>query len=275
MPRGNEPGARVSWTNACLWLLLLALGLSGCQARPDPSWQQIRERGFIRVGMEANWVPFEYVDGDGQLVGLDVDLARGLGQQLGLEVRFVSTLSFDGLYDALTADRVDVIISAVVIDPARTADYAYSLPYFDAGQVLLVRPAQAGTIYEMGDLAGRRLAVELGSEGDRMARYWARRLNGLELSHHDTVEAALVAVAAGRADAALTDRASALLHCAQHGLRLSGPAITSEPYAAVVLKERQSLLGALNEALVELDTAGELDRLVEKWLCAEESCCGR
>jgi polar amino acid transport system substrate-binding protein len=205
---------------------------------------------------------------------LDVDLARRLGQKLGLEVRFVPTLSFDGLYDALTADQVDVIISAVVIDPGRTADYAYSIPYFDAGQVLLVRPEQAGAIEEMQDLAERGLAVELGSEGDRVARYWDRRLRGLDLTHYDTLETALAAVTAGQADAALTDRASALMNCAQHGLRLSGQTITDEQYAAVVLKEHQSLLDATNDALIELDTEGELDHLVETWLCAEESCCG-
>jgi ABC-type amino acid transport substrate-binding protein len=177
------------------------------------------------------------------------------------------------LYDALTADQVDVIISAVVIDPGRTADYAYSIPYFDAGQVLLVKPEQVDAIDEMEDLAGRRLAVELGSEGDRVARYWGRRLRGLDLTHLDTLQAALTAVAASQADAALTDRASALLNCSQHGLRLSGQTVTGEQYAAVVLKERQSLLDAINDALVELETEGELDHLVETWLCAEESCC--
>jgi polar amino acid transport system substrate-binding protein len=218
--------------------------------------------------MEANWVPFEYVDGVGQLAGFDVELARELGRRLELEVQFVANLSFDGLYDALTAGRADVVISAVVVDMARSADFAFSAPYFDAGQVLVVGPDNDDTD-AMQDLRGRVLAVELGSNGDTVARRWARRLADLSLLHTDTAEATLGAVVEGGADAALIDRASALITLkAKPGMELHirGEPVTEEQYAVVVHRESAQLLRVVNATLADLRRDGTLEALEKKWL---------
>jgi ABC-type amino acid transport substrate-binding protein len=272
-------GGRVGrWQVLSIALILICLFASCRRASPDEVWQRIQEQGVIRVGMEANWVPFEYVDGAGQLAGFDVELARELGARLELDVQFVANLSFDGLYDALTAGRSDVVISAVVVDMARSADFTFSAPYFDAGQVLVVGPDN-DDVNAMQDLRGRVLAVELGSEGDTVARRWARRLAGLSLLHTDTAEAALGAVAQGavaedavaegRADAALIDRASALITLkAKPGteLHIRGEPVTEEQYAVVVHRESVQLLRAVNATLAELRRDGTLEALERKWL---------
>lgn len=249
--------------------LMLLCFLASCRgAEPDLTWQRIQEQGVMRVGMEANWVPFEYVDGAGQLAGFDVELARELGARLGLEVQFVANLSFDGLYDALTAGRADVIISAVVVDMARSADFSYSAPYFDAGQALVVR-SDNDDIEAMQDLRGRMLAVELGSDGDTVARRWARRLADMSLLHTDSTDAALVAVAEGQADAALTDRASALIALkAAPGmdLHIAGEPVTEQQYAVVVHKESGELLRAVNATLAEMRRDGALQALERRWV---------
>jgi len=122
-----------------LFICSLFIVLSAC-ARPDDTWDRVRETGVLRVGMDASFPPFETIAADGALAGFDVDLARELGRRLGVEIQFVANLPYDGLYDALAVDRVDVVISALVVNPARMADFAYSASYFDAGQVLVVRP---------------------------------------------------------------------------------------------------------------------------------------
>lgn len=281
---GSASRRRVCSLASAAYSLLSAVYLLcvGCSSsNPDLTWQRIQGQGVMRVGMEANWVPFEYVDGAGQLTGFDVELARALGQRLGLEVQFYPTLSFDGLYDALSAGQVDVVISAVVVDVGRSADFAYSTPYFDAGQVLVVALDGRDDVDEMQDLDGRVLAVELGSDGDAVARRWARRLTAMSLLHTDSATAALDAVAAGRAAAALTDRATALMALKVYrrrrtmdagrlagaaDLRIGGAPVTAEQYAAVVLKESGELLRALNDALDDMRRAGALGELERKWL---------
>lgn len=245
-------------------LLLALLLLSSCS--PADRLGRILETGMLRVGMDASYPPFEYLDGDGHLVGLDVDLGRELAGRLGVEARFVANLSYDGLYDALTADQVDVVISALYVDPTRMADFAYSRSYFNAGQVLVVR-VDTADIAEMADLAGRTLVVEWGSEGDVAARTWARRLVGLTVLPCQTSEEALARVASGKADAALVDHLSALAGIGQGlPLRIVGDPVTDVLYAVAVRRQDGALLRAINNALTAMEEDGTLPRLRRQWL---------
>jgi polar amino acid transport system substrate-binding protein len=90
-----------------------------------------------------------------------------------------SYFGYDGLYDGLYTDQVDMLISALVIDPTRTKDFAYSEPYFNAGQVL-VSPA-GNPLTRVEELTGRVLAVEVGSEGHVQATLLARQLPNLTI----------------------------------------------------------------------------------------------
>ena len=257
-----------------LLLLVAALGLglglllTACARQEDETWSRVAESGVLRVGMDASFPPFESIEADGTLSGLDVALAQELGRRLGVETQFVANLPYDGLYDALTARRVDVVISSLVIVPERQADFAYSTPYFDAGLVLVTRDDEAGrAIKRTGDLAGRVLAVEFGSTGDMEARRLARRLRGLVTRPYETADAALVAVADGQADAALVDHVSAMLgdDPARH-LRIVEPPFAPEPYAVAMRADSPHLLQAINDALAAMADDGTLAALQGRYL---------
>jgi len=294
MARFQIPNPKSQIINWSLFIVhcSLFIVLAAC-ARPDDAWDRVRKSGVLRVGMDASFPPFENIAADGTLAGFDVDLARELGRRLGpalskpvlsgaegaegVEVQFVANLPYDGLYDALAVDRVDVVISALVVNPDRMADFAYSTPYFDAGQVLVVRPPsvppasggkeRGGGIEEMGDLDRHTLAVEFGTQGDLEARRWARRLSGLTVVPHQTAAEALAAVAAGEADGALVDHASALaVTGAGSGLVIVEAPVVEEPYAVAVRRESQHLLRAINEALAEMEASGMMETLVAEWL---------
>ncbi len=241
--------------------------LAAC-VRSDDTWERIREVGVLRVGMDASFPPFEYVAADGTLAGFDVDLARELGRRLGVEIEFVANLPLDGLYDALEVNRVDVVISALVVNPDRMSDFGYSAHYFDAGQVLALSPSvpSAGgeIIEEMGDLDGCTLAVEFGTQGDMEARKWTRRLPDLTVTHYETAAEALMAVTAGEANAALVDHVSALM--AGGGLTIVEQSVVEELYAVGVHRRSRYLLRAINDVLAEMAEDGTLDALVDEWL---------
>ena len=257
----------------------LFIVLAAC-ARPDDAWDRVRETGVLRVGMDASFPPFETIAGDGALVGFDVDLARELGRRMGVEVQFVANLPYDGLYDALAVGRVGVVISALVVDPARMADFAYSTSYFDAGQVLVIRGDES-EIKGMADLSQRTLAVEFGTQGDLEARKWARRLPGLTVVPYQTASEALEAVAAGEADVALVDHVSALVAMARTSSReqsetcfplcgvdlvIVGRPVVEEPYAVAVHRDSRYLLRAINDALAGMEADGTLGALTMRWL---------
>jgi len=252
-------------------------------ARPDDAWDRVRDSGIMRVGMDASFPPFETIAADGALIGFDVHLARELGQRLGIEVQFIANLPYDGLYDALAVDRVDVVISALVVNPTQMADFAYSTPYFDAGQVLVVHDGETG-IGGMPDLGGRMLAVEFGTQGDLEARKWARRLAGVTVAHYQTAAEALAAVEVGEAAAALVDHVSALAAGARAPARkrplpdalqesgdgkvliIVGTPTVEEPYAVAARRESRHLLQAINDVLAEMEADGTMETLRAEWL---------
>lgn len=246
--------------------LLAALFLIACSSAADPTWQRLQQTGTLRVGMDASFPPFEYIAQDGSLAGLDVDLAREIARRLDLEPHFVANLPYDGLYDALRAERVDLAISALVVDPSRTADYVYSRVYFDAGHVLVSRKGEHA-VESMTELGGHRLVVVLGTEGDRVGRRWARRLVDLAVVQYRTPDQVLGAVGNGEADVALVDRVSALGAVGDGGdLVIVGEPVTEVPYACAMRRESVQLLQAVNSALMAMEDDGTMDALIAEWI---------
>ena len=253
-----------------VWLLFslsLALMISSCQANSQ-SWERIEEAGIVRVGLDPTYPPFEVTTESG-VAGLDVDLARALAAELGLQTEFVY-FGYDGLYDALATGQVDVLISALVVTPGRTRDFAYSKPYYNAGEILIV-PSEDNQNKEMADLSSHILAVELGAQGHVEASQWAKRLRDLTIKPYTSVDEAVAAVAAGEADAALVDSISGRLFLAnqspdQRRLQQIANPVTVEPFAMVVRIEDETLLAKLDEALATLTGSGELEQIVQRWL---------
>lgn len=240
----------------------------------DPYWDRIQRTGRWRVAMDPSFPPFETLDAQGRPIGFDVDLATAIAARWGVEVQLES-VGFDGLLDAVWAGKVDSVVSAMPLQPQFSRDVAFSAPYFDAGLVVVLPSADNG-VTTLEDLAGRRVAVEWGSEADVQARALRRRWPDLEIVPRETVQAALETVMAGEADAALADRvaalqfigggASARLLVGQAADGLPQPiAVTSDPYVIVMPKRAAVLQARVAEALTALSADGTLDALIEKW----------
>jgi polar amino acid transport system substrate-binding protein len=230
----------------------------------DRVWDHIQTNGQWLVGMDPSFPPFQNLDEAGQPVGFDVDLARAIAAHWGVEVQ-IEGIGFDGLVDAVQAGRLDSAISALPYQPERTQDVAFSDAYFEAGLVL-VTPTGSAAVASVDDLAGRRLAVEWGSEGDVQARLLRRRFPDLILLPYETPQAALLAVAAGQADAALVDHISALQFTAGDArLAISPQVVVSDPYVIVLPRRAPVLQQQVGEALQALQADGTLDVLITRW----------
>jgi ABC-type amino acid transport substrate-binding protein len=269
MPRARITDLRRQWpwlAAAGLLLLLVALPLLWQVAGigRDRVWDEIQATGIWRVGLDPSFPPFETLDAAGQPVGFDVDLTRAIAAIWGVEVQ-VEAIGFDGLVDAVQAGRLHSAISALPYQPERTQDVAFSEPYFEAG-LALATPASGAAVATLDDLAGRRLAVEWGSEGDVQARLLRRRFPDLVLLPQETPQAALLAVAEGQADAALVDRVSALQFMAgDPRIALSSQVVVSDPYVVVLPRRAPELQRRVADALATLRADGTLDMLTARW----------
>lgn len=262
--RLGAPGGLAAGLLALYALLALGaeLGASVAGQGLDPVWSQARARGTLRVAMDLGFYPFTWTAG-GQPAGYDVDLARAVAGKLGLELEIVPS-GLDSIYDDLAARRADMAASALPYAPEQGWRASFSSFYFNAGQVLVVPAGSA--IAGPDDLAGRTLAVPLGSDADTHARRMLAEGARFTLRPaYDTPAEALAAVRAGAADAALVDNASALIDLRSPGLRLVEPALTLEPYVLAFAPEAYELRERANRALDELRREGFFDELGRKW----------
>jgi ABC-type amino acid transport substrate-binding protein len=242
---------------------LVALALLASCTGQESTWDRVRRNGTLRVGLDPTFPPFEFNDGT-SLEGLDIDLARAIAAEKDLTTEFLF-FGYDGLYDALATEQVDLLISALTPDPTRTRDFVYSDGYVDSGLVLVslvTRPYG-----EVAALQGRRVAVELGAAGHVEATTWQRQVQDLVILTFASSDEALQALADGEADVAVVDNITYLLfdRSATDDV-FSAVLITSEPYAIVVRREDEQLLAEMDDALARLRDSGRLDDILDRWL---------
>ncbi len=166
--------------------------------------------------------------------------------------------------DAVWAGRVDTALSALPYQPQFSQDVAFSRPYFEAGLVLVAASGRTD-LNTLDDLAGLRIAVEWGSEGDLQARRLRSDFPDVEILAQETAQQALQVVADGGADAALVDRVSALQFPAIGQLRIAAEPIVSDPYVVVMPRKAPILQAQVDEALEALEADGTLAALQARW----------
>jgi len=239
--------------------------LCACSDRRANPLKRIQSAGTLRVALDPAFPPFEFVDGSGQIAGLDVDLARAIAARLGVEAHFVTT-GYDALYDALTVGRADVIISALYPDPTRMQAFTFSPSYFNAGEVLVV--PEDSSINGVPDLAGKQVALVFGTEAHMVALHWEKTMpTPPVLMVGDAPETITSVLAAGIVDAVILDNVTAQMALFDTpGLRVLTPPITDEPYTIAARKEDAKLIATISAILDEMQANGELDALIRRWM---------
>ena len=248
-----------------VWLLAGALFLLRWSAipRPEPPPKLLFPYGEMRVGVDASFPPFALATGD-ELFGLDIDLGRALAERIGVSIRFVN-MGYDGLYDSLKADQVDVVISALLVDPSRTGDVRYTRHYFNNGLVLV--STGKAPLQSWYDLPGRIVAYEYGSEADQQVHTWMRQILPFDVQPYELPAYALDAVRLSVADAALVPATDALLYLRQQAdWEAEFQYVTDAWYAAAVRLDHVEMWAVLNEALQEMDEDGTLGKILSRWL---------
>jgi His/Glu/Gln/Arg/opine family amino acid ABC transporter permease subunit len=247
--------------NAALFgLLLLALPL---QAAAESSLDRIRARGRLIIGTDATYPPFELKVGD-RFEGFDIDLGNEIGRELGVRAEW-QNINWDGIFGALKAGRVDLVISDVVITDARKKELAFSQPYFLSGQTIVRRKGDE-RIRSAKDLPGKLVTVQQETTG----QYAVERLglSGDRIRKFETMQDALLEVRNGRGDAAVGDL-PALREMIRKGypeLEVTGGVFVHENYGVVLRRGEPELLAAVNQALDRIIADGRYAKIYGRWI---------
>ena len=224
-----------------------------------------RSTGELVVGTDAAYPPFENINTTTNVIeGFDIDLLNAIGAKAGFTLKYENA-AFDPIFINLAAGQFDLVISAATITEERQKTVAFSNPYFAAGQVIIVRTADAETIKVVGDLAGKTIGVQLGTTGAEAAK----NIKDVTIKEYQTAPEAFAALANKDVDAVVNDNVVSLtliLNRPERDLVVTGDPFTVEYYGIAMRLECTELIDKVNAALEEVIKDGTYEDIYKKYL---------
>ena len=174
--------------------VFIALIFSGCASNESKSaLSAIQKKGKIVVGTASGYYPFEMTDKQGNLVGYDIDVAKAIAKEMGVEVEF-QNYAFSGLIPAMQSNKVDLVIAGMTATDKRREVVDFTEPYFVSGQALLINKNYPNVkTWQDLDKTGNVIAVSMGTTADQTAtamfknatvkKFEGSALAGLELTN--------------------------------------------------------------------------------------------
>jgi len=218
----------------------------------------------ITVATDATWPPMEIVDANKNIIGFDIDFMNAVAKQAGFKVKYQNT-AWDGIFAGIAAGKYDAIISSVTITDERKKTMDFSIPYINAGQVLIV--PKASTAVVLADLKGKNVGAQLGTTG----AFEVQKVQGVVMKTYDEIGLAFEDMAAGRIVGVVCDTPVAADYALQKAeykdkFKIVGEPFTEEVYGIVVQKGNQKLLDLINKGIRAVQAKGIDKELTKKWL---------
>jgi Na+/H+-dicarboxylate symporter len=261
-------------------LLGKPVGAVVLRSRPDrpaepPAAAQldaIRARGTLRVGYMADALPFSFFNDDGDLVGLDVELANALSSELGLRLEFVP-VTRDDLEDTLARGECDLVMSGVAVTTERASRLLFSSAYLDETLAFVV-PDEARD--QFADWSTIRAKGPMALAAPDVPYYVAklRELVPQAQVRVFTSIPALFAHGGQPIDAILlpAERGSAwTLMYPKFTVVVPGPPFVKIPLAFPVARRDQALASFLNTWIELKRRDGTIDALYQHWVLGRDA----
>lgn len=247
-------------------------GRAQAQVPAGSKLKEVLSRGRLIVGTGSDIPPFYFKNDAGELAGFEIDLARLLAANLFNDpgkIDFV-VQSSDARIPNLLSNRIDVTIQNLTVTPARAQQVEFTLPYYRAGQGLLVLAGGPYKDYQALKSAGSRITVS--ALQNVTAADWVRAaLPEAKVDQYPTPDAALQALDAGRAQAHMITHGRVQYTVAQFPQRYADAGFTwrANSIAAAVRPNDQPWLNWLNTALREAMSGVGFDdfaAIYKRWL---------
>jgi polar amino acid transport system substrate-binding protein len=215
--------------------------------------------GTLTVGSDIPYPPFEFGRAP-DYEGFDVDIVNAIAKKMDLEAKFVKT-PFDPIFRNLAQGRFDMVASAATITPEREGTVAFSVPYFNADQSLMVK--KGSDIKTVEDVAGKVVGAQLGTTG---AMYAKDKTDAKTVRTYDLIDDAFKALQAGQVEAVINDfPVSKYAEQSKPDLEVVQTIATGEEYGLAFAKKSTALREAVRDALNEVKEDGTYEDIYKKW----------
>jgi polar amino acid transport system substrate-binding protein len=219
----------------------------------------------IVPGTASGFPPFEYTQ-DGELVGFDVDLTEEAITRAGYELGEWVDIEFDSLIPSLTGGDIDLIAAAMTITDERAEQIAFSNPYYEANQSVLVRSDGEFSPEGESDLEGRVVGAQSGTTGAGEAERLIEEgiVDGGDYRQYDNYTLAVQDLENGNVDAIIIDVPVASNFADSRSVEVAFVIETGEEYG-LGMQQDDDRLSDVNDALAEIREDGTYDDLVSEY----------
>ncbi len=267
---------------AACGVLAASLGLAGCSggassssssssassssAAEEATEVTLLNDGQLTIITSPDYPPFENIE-NGELEGFEIDLAKAVAEQMGLEPNFVQ-MQFDTIIPAITAGgQGDVGMSGFSVDPDRAKEIDFTESYYIDDQAVAVMQNSGITEENAAtalNAAGMIIAVQTGTTGEA---YVQENFPNATVQGYGNSTDCFAAMQSGQANAVCTNLAvvQRMIDTAYGDAQIVLEYATGEEYAAVVAQDNPELTKQINEALKALEENGTIEELTNKW----------
>ncbi len=256
----------------CLIRFILVLGLlissamvyinPTAHAEQDQTWEKIKERGELRVGLSADYAPMEFehtVNGKTEYAGVDIDLAKKIAKDNNLKLKIVN-MSFDSLLGALKTGKIDIIISGMTSTPERKKQVDFSDSYMMTKNIMLVKKDKVNEYKDIKDFNNKKVGAQKGTEQEKIAQTEIENASITSLSRLPDV---ILALKSGKVEGAVVEKPVAEAYLKQNPkLGISNVKFNEEEKDTVIAvpKDSPKLLSQINKTINEVKDKGLIDK---------------
>ena len=255
---------------ATTMVLSMTAALAGCGGSGETAATDAAEGGEAKdtlvLATSADFPPYEYYEGQ-EIVGIDAEIAKALGEKLGCEVN----MNFDSIIPSIVSGKADIAMAGLTVTEERLQSVDFTDSYATGVQVVIVK--EDSDITSVDDLfaegANHTIGVQTATTGDLYTT------GDIEEKGLGTVERytkgadAIAALTSGKIDCVVIDNEPAKAFVeANEGLKILDTEYITEDYAIALAKDSE-LTESINTALQELKDDGTVQSIIDKYITAE------
>ncbi|VGU96376.1 glutamine-binding protein/glutamine transpor tsystem permease protein [Streptococcus pyogenes] len=239
------------------------------QATGNPSAKATPIKDSYKIVSDSSFAPFEFQNGKGKYVGIDIELIKAIAKQQGFKIE-IANPGFDAALNAVQSSQADGVIAGATITDARKAIFDFSDPYYTSNIILAVKAGKNIKNYE--DLDRKTVGAKNGTSSYSWLKENAPKY-GYNVKAFDDGSSMYDSLNSGSVDAIMDDEA-VLKYAISQGRRFKTPLegiSTGEVGFAVKKGTNPELIEMFNNGLAALKKSGQYDDIIDKYLDSKKA----
>lgn len=230
-------------------IIFIMILMCGCSKKDENQLVMVTEAGFA---------PYEYYE-NGEVVGVDVDIAREIAKYLG-KTLVVKDIAFDSIINEVKTGKADFGAAGISYSEDRAKNVDFSINYAVSKQVVIVN--NNSSITNVNGISNKKIAVQLGSIADTFVTDNIKNANVVRQKKY---LAAIEDLKTGKVDCVVMDELPAKeIVSKNEGIKILDGSLTNDSYGMIVKKGNKELLDAINMVLQNLKDEGKIDEFIIK-----------